>query len=89
MDGNSTNQKLKEGFVRGAAASKAVIRDIQCQGQGNDFLYGYLANQIAGVLGYAAARLGHEGARSLLSAVTATFEAGIHIVESSASGRVQ
>lgn len=78
------------GLNRGASTSAQVAKDIADKDQGsNEYIAAYLAGHIAGLLGMAAARLGHDNARALLASINKTFEAGISIAESAVTTRIQ
>ncbi|AGG89904.1 hypothetical protein [Rhodanobacter denitrificans] len=86
---DENNYALQRGMSRGAAASTAIIKDMKGQSDmGADYCYGYLANHISGLLGYAAAIIGHDSVRELVKQISATVDMGLASIESGASTRV-
>lgn len=78
------------GLNRGASTATQVSNDIAKLDQGShEYVAAYLAGHIAGLLGMAAARLGHDHARTLLASINRTFETGLSIAESGSTARIQ
>ncbi|MEI7036460.1 hypothetical protein [Fulvimonas yonginensis] len=83
----SVEQKI--GCTAGARFAEGVISGLKAEPISDQAFEAFLLNLNAGLMGYAAGRLGHDRARALAAAMASTVEKGIAIISEGAPSRVQ